>query len=128
MSGSASADALGCNHKKESIMQISVTGQHLDITESLHDYVTSKLEKLERYFDKVTNVHAVLSVEKQRQKIEATIHVNGGNLFADAEDEDMYAAIDALVDKLDRQIKKHKEKLSDHHRSEGLQKKMEVPE
>ena len=109
-------------------MQISVTGQHLDITESLHDYVTSKLEKLERYFDKVTNVHAVLSVEKQRQKIEATIHVNGGNLFADAEDEDMYAAIDALVDKLDRQIKKHKEKLSDHHRSEGLQKKMEVPE
>lgn len=109
-------------------MQISVTGQHLEITDSLHDYVTSKLEKLERYFDKVTNVHAVLSVEKQRQKVEATIHVNGGNLFANAEDEDMYAAIDALVDKLDRQIKKHKEKLSDHHRSEGAQKKMEMPE
>jgi putative sigma-54 modulation protein len=109
-------------------MQISVTGQHLEITDSLRDYVTSKLEKLERYFDKVTNVHAVLTVEKQRQQAEATIHVNGGNLFANAEDEDMYAAIDALVDKLDRQIKKHKEKLSDHHRSEGAQKKTEVPE
>jgi putative sigma-54 modulation protein len=132
MSGSVSAEALDAYQlssiTKESIMQISVTGQHLEITDSLHDYVTSKLEKLERYFDKVTNVHAVLSVEKQRQKIEATIHVNGGNLFADAEDDDMYAAIDALVDKLDRQIKKHKEKLADHHRSEGAQKKTEVPE
>lgn len=97
-------------------MQISVSGQHLDITDSLRNYVTSKLGKLERHFDKVTNVHAVLSVEKQRQKAEATIHINGANLFANAEDENMYAAIDSLTDKLDRQVKKHKEKLSDHHR------------
>ena len=97
-------------------MQISVSGQHLEITESLRDYVTSKLGKLERYFDKVTNVHAILSVEKLRQKAEATIHINGANLFAEAENEDMYAAIDALADKLDRQLKKHKEKRSDHHR------------
>ena len=97
-------------------MQISVTGQHLDITPPLREYVTSKLEKLERHFDKMTNVHAILSVEKLRMKAECTIHINGGNLFANAEDEDMYAAIDALIDKLDRQLKKHKEKRSNHHR------------
>ena len=100
-------------------MQISVTGQQLEITNSLRDYVTSKLERLERHFDKMTNVHAILSVEKLRQKAEATIHINGANLFASAEDEDMYAAIDAMTDKLDRQLKKHKEKRSDHHRGES---------
>ncbi len=100
-------------------MQLNVTGHHVEITSALHDYVASKLEKLERHFDHVTNVHVVLSVEKLRQKAEATISITGNNLFADAEDADMYAAIDALVDKLDRQIKKHKEKLTDHHRTEG---------
>jgi putative sigma-54 modulation protein len=105
---------------KESIMQISLTGQHVEVTTSLHDYVTSKMERLERHFDQVTNVHVVLSVEKQRQKAEATIHVNGATIFADAENEDMYAAIDALVDKLDRQVKKYKEKRSDHHRAESV--------
>ncbi|MBL1277976.1 MAG: ribosome-associated translation inhibitor RaiA [Ectothiorhodospiraceae bacterium] len=97
-------------------MQISVSGQHLEVTDSLREYVISKLSKLERHFDKVTNVHAVLSVEKLRQKAEATIHINGANLFADAEKDNMYAAIDSLSDKLDRQIKRHKEKRSDHHR------------
>jgi putative sigma-54 modulation protein len=97
-------------------MQISVTGHHLDITDSLKDYVSDKFAKLERHFDHVTNVHVILSLEKQRQKAEATMHVSGGNIFADAESEDMYAAIDALTDKLDRQIVKHKEKLTDHHR------------
>ena len=100
-------------------MQLNVTGHHVEITSALHDYVSSKLEKLERHFDHVTNVHVVLSVEKLRQKAEATISITGNNLFADAEDADMYAAIDALIDKLDRQIKKHKEKLTDHHRTEG---------
>lgn len=97
-------------------MQISVSGQHLEVTDSLRDYVTSKLSKLERHFDKVTNVHAILSVEKLRQKAEATVHINGADLFANAENENMYAAIDSLTDKLDRQIIKHKEKRSDHHR------------
>ena len=97
-------------------MQINVSGQHLEVTDSLRDYVTSKFAKLERHFDKVTNIHAVLSVEKLRQKAEATVHINGADLFADAENENMYAAIDSLTDKLDRQIKKHKEKRSDHHR------------
>jgi len=97
-------------------MQINVTGQHLEITDSLRDYVTSKLAKLERHIDTVTKGHVILGVEKQRQKAEATNHINGANLFAEAEAENMYAAIDALTDKLDRQVKKHKEKRSDHHR------------
>ncbi len=97
-------------------MQVNVTGQHLEITDSLHDYVITKLARLERHIDTVTNVHVILSVEKQRQKAEATVHINGANFFADAEAENMYAAIDALIDKLDRQVKKHKEKRSDHHR------------
>ncbi len=101
-------------------MQLNITGHHLDITDALHSYVASKLEKLERHFDHVTNVHVILSVEKTRQKAEATINITGGQLFADVENDDMYAAIDALVDKLDRQIRKHKEKVTDHHRSEGV--------
>ncbi len=111
-------------------MQINVTGQHLDITDSLREYVLSKFDKLERHFDKVTNVHVILSVEKLRQKAEATFHINGADLFANAENENMYAAIDALADKLDRQIKKHKEKRSDHHRgsSAALQASLQEPE
>ncbi|EIJ43672.1 ribosomal subunit interface protein [Beggiatoa alba B18LD] len=100
-------------------MQLTLSGHHIDITPALRNYVTSKIERLERHFDNVTNVHVVLGVEKLRQKAEATLHVSGANLFADAEHEDMYAAIDALTDKLDRQIKKHKEKLKDHHQAEG---------
>jgi putative sigma-54 modulation protein len=95
-------------------MQISLTGHHVDITEALRSYVDSKLERLERHFDQVTNVHVILSVEKLRQKAEATMHVNGADLFADSEQEDMYAAIDGLMDKLDRQVKKHKEKIKSH--------------
>ncbi|MCG8379767.1 MAG: ribosome-associated translation inhibitor RaiA [Proteobacteria bacterium] len=100
-------------------MQINLTGHHIDITDSLKSYVDNKFERLERHFDNITNIHVILTVEKDRQKAEATMHVNRGNLFADDEQDDMYAAIDGLVDKLDRQLKKHKEKLTDHHRAEG---------
>ncbi len=100
-------------------MQVILTGHHIDITDSLRDYVNSKMEKLERHFDSVTDIHVVLTVEKLRHKAEATVHVTGNNIFADQTEEDMYAAIDGLVDKLDRQVKKHKEKLKDHHRSEA---------
>ena len=100
-------------------MQLNLTGHHVDLTEPMRDYVNSKMERLERHFDHVTDVHVVLSVEKTRHKAEATMIVSGGKLFADSVEADMYAAIDALVDKLDRQVKKHKEKLTDHHRSEG---------
>jgi putative sigma-54 modulation protein len=100
-------------------MQLNLTGHHVDLTTPMRDYVNSKMERLERHFDHVTDIHVVLSVEKQRHKAEATMNVSGGTLFADSVQEDMYAAIDSLVDKLDRQVKKHKEKLTDHHRSEG---------
>ncbi|SCZ50624.1 ribosome hibernation-promoting factor, HPF/YfiA family [Thiohalomonas denitrificans] len=100
-------------------MQLNLTGHHVDITPALRDYVSSKLERLERHFDHVTNVHVILTVEKLSQKAEATINITGNQLFANAEDEDMYAAIDALVDKLDRQIRRHKDKVTDHHRDEG---------
>lgn len=109
-------------------MQINITGHHVDLTESLQNYVESKFEKLERHFDNVTNVHVILSVEKLRQKAEATIHISGADLYADSEEEDMYTAIDLLVDKLDRQVKKHKEKLTDHHRSEGGRAKKQPTE
>jgi len=95
-------------------MQISVTGHHIDVTDALKNYVDSKFQRLERHFDQVINVHVVLSVEKLRQKAEASIHVNGTKVFADEVQEDMYAAIDRLVDKLDRQVIKYKEKKSDH--------------
>ena len=101
-------------------MQINVTGHHLAITASLKDYVEGKFQRLERHFEHITQIHVILTVEKERHKAEATLHVNRGNLFADAERQDMYAAIDGLIDKLDRQLKKHKEKLTDHHRGEGL--------
>lgn len=103
-------------------MQLNVTGHHVEITEPLREYVESKLERLSRYFDQVTNVHVILSVEKLRQKAEATLNITGNQLFADSEHEDMYAAIDGLADKLDRQIRKHKEKSTDHHRSNGALK------
>ncbi|MBA1444654.1 MAG: ribosome-associated translation inhibitor RaiA [Chromatiales bacterium] len=108
-------------------MQISLTGHHIDITDSLKDYVDTKLEKLERHFDNVTNVHVILSVEKLRQKAEATLHVNGANVFADSVQEDMYAAIDSLIDKLDRQVIKHKEKLK-NHRGNGVDLKYATEE
>lgn len=104
-------------------MQLNITGHHVDMTDSLHNYVEEKFERLERHFDNVTNVHVILSVEKLRHKAEATIHISGADVYADCEEADMYAAIDALVDKLDRQIKKHKEKQSDHHRGEGRARK-----
>lgn len=95
-------------------MQISITGHHLEVTDSLKSYVETKFQKLERHFDHVTDVHVILGVEKLNQKAEATVHISGAKLFAEDHQEDMYAAIDSLVDKLDRQVKKHKEKISNH--------------
>lgn len=96
-------------------MQVKLTGHHVDITPALKDYLHSKFDRIQRHFDNVTAVNCILTVEKLRHKAEAKIAVRGSTLFADAVEDDMYAAIDGLVDKLDRQIKKHKEKLTDHH-------------
>lgn len=95
-------------------MQINLTGHHVEITDALRSFVNDKFEKLARHFDHINNVHVILSVEKLRQKAEAKLNVNGGELFADSEDSDMYAAIDLLIDKLDRQVKKHKDMLRGH--------------
>lgn len=96
-------------------MQLNISGHHIDITDALRNYAQEKIQKLERHYDHITNAHLVLSVEKMRQRAEATIHVSGAELFADADSEDLYAAIDMLIDKLDRQIIKHKEKTVDRH-------------
>lgn len=95
-------------------MQINITGHHVELTDALNEYVRSKFVRLERHFDNITNVQVTLSVEKQRQKAEANLHLAGGEIFAQAEQEDMYAAIDAMIDKLDRQVIKHKEKMKSH--------------
>ena len=97
-------------------MQIDLSGHHVEITDSLRSYVSEKVGRLEKHFERVTDTHVVLSVEKKAQKAEATIHVKGNKIFAHAENDDMYAAIDALADKLDRQIIKHKEKIQKHPR------------
>ena len=95
-------------------MQINLTGHHMDITPAIRSFVNEKFDRLQRHFDHITNIHVILTVEKDRHQAEATVHVNRGNLFADSENDDMYAAIDSLIDKLDRQILKHKEKLNRH--------------
>lgn len=100
-------------------MQINLTGHHVDVTDALKNYVDGKFERLERHFDQVINVHVILTVEKLRQKAEATININGANVFADAVHEDMYAAIDGLIDKLDRQVIKYKEKKHNHRGGNG---------
>ena len=95
-------------------MQINFTGHRLEVTPAIRQYALEKLEKLERHFDKITSVNVIFDVEKLRQIVEATVHVAKGELHASSESEDMYASIDSLVDKLDRQLIKHKEKLKNH--------------
>tara|TARA_B110000008_G_scaffold187704_1_gene186469 strand:+ start:36 stop:323 length:288 start_codon:yes stop_codon:yes gene_type:complete len=95
-------------------MQINIQGHHVVLTDSMQDYVRTKFDKLERFFDHINSVQVVLKVEKINQIAEATLHINQGEIHATATDESMYAAIDSLVDKLVRQLNKHKEKLSSH--------------
>lgn len=95
-------------------MQINLSGHHVEITDSLRDFVNTKFAKLERHFDHINNVHVVLNVEKHNQIAEATLHLNGGEIHAKSDNQDMYAAIDSLIDKLDRQVLKHKDKLKQH--------------
>ena len=96
-------------------MQLNVSGHHVEVTDSLREYVVSKIEKIARHFDLVSDVQCILTVEKLRHKAEATAKVNGGTIHCEHTEEDMYAAIDGLVDKLERRVRKYKEKLGDHH-------------
>ena len=100
-------------------MQLNVTGHHVEVTESMRGYVEKKLERIGRHYDQVLDVHCILTVEKLRQKAEATLHLRGTAIHTEATDENMYAAIDILTDKIDRCLKKHKEKVSDHHAAEA---------
>ncbi len=97
-------------------MQITISGHHVDVTDALKDYVKSRLEKLGRHHDRITSTNVILSVDKLVQKAEASVHVSGKEFFANSESNDLYAAIDLLADKLDRQLIKYKEKLRNHHR------------
>ncbi len=105
-------------------MQMNVSGHHIEITDALRQYVESKMERLERHCELVSDIHCILSVEKLRHKAEAKVNVNGDTVFAEATQEDMYAAIDGLVDKLDRRVRKHKEKLIDHHARDSVKRKL----
>jgi putative sigma-54 modulation protein len=100
-------------------MQLTLTGHHVDITPALRGYVEKKMERITRHFEQVLDLHCVLTVEKLRHKAEATMHVSGHAIHADATESNMYAAIDLMTDKLDRSLMKHKEKRRDHHAAES---------
>ena len=102
-------------------MNLTISGHHLEVTPALRSYVTSKLDRITRHFDQVVDVRVLLSVEKQlkdkdaRQRAECNIHVKGSDMFAESAHADLYAAVDELVDKLDRQVVRHKNRITDHH-------------
>ncbi|MET0311991.1 MAG: ribosome-associated translation inhibitor RaiA [Burkholderiaceae bacterium] len=101
-------------------MNLTISGHHLEVTPALRTYVTNKLDKLTRHFDQIVDVKVILTVEKlreseRRQRAECNIHVKGNDMFAESAHSDLYAAVDDLVDKLDRQVVKHKGKLQAHH-------------
>ena len=105
-------------------MQITVSGHQVEITEPLRDYVAEKIGRLEKHLDGVINIKVVLHVQKNLHKAEATLHAPGTTLHANAEGMDMYAAIDALAAKLDRQMLRHRGKTANHHRGEESLKKL----
>lgn len=106
-------------------MNLNLTGNHLDITPAIRDYVLAKLDRVTRHFDHVIEVNVVLSVDKLRHKIEANLHARGKDIHAEAIEAGMYAAIDVLADRLDRQVLKHKEK-QNGHRHDGAVIKRDI--
>ncbi|MDX9717000.1 ribosome hibernation-promoting factor, HPF/YfiA family [Thauera sp. WH-2] len=96
-------------------MNLNITGHHVEVTPAIRDYVTSKLDRVIRHFDNVTSVAVILSVEKLKQKAEVTLHVRGKDIFVESDDADLYAAIDSMTDKLDRQVQKYKQKMAEHN-------------
>ncbi len=101
-------------------MNLTISGHHLEVTPAIKEYVLTKLERVTRHFDQVVDITVLLCVEKPadkelRQRAEVTLHVKGKDIFAECAAEDLYAAIDQLMDKLDRQVVRHKSKVQDHH-------------
>ncbi len=103
-------------------MNLHLTGHHVEITPAIRQYVVSKLERINRHFDHVIDVNVIMTVEKLDQKIEANVHVSGKDIHVRCNDGDMYAAIDALIDKLDRQVIKHKERFQVNRHSPGIKR------
>lgn len=95
-------------------MQINITGHHVEVTPALRAYVTEKLQRIARHFDQVTSINVILNVEKLQQQAEATVNAAGRTIFAAESAMDMYASIDKLVDKLDRQVRRYKDRITDH--------------
>src|SRR5687768_17132605 len=100
-------------------MNLHLTGHHVEITPAIREYVTAKLARIERHFDHVIDVNVIMTVEKLDQKIEANVHLSGKDIHVQAHEGDMYAAIDGLIDKLDRQVIRHKERFDVKH-SQGI--------
>ena len=96
-------------------MQMNISGHHVELTPALRAYVTEKLQRLSKHFDHLISVDVILKVEKLDQMAEANVKAAGRTIFADASANDMYAAIDALSDKLDRQVRRYKQRLRDNH-------------
>ncbi len=107
-------------------MNLTITGHHLEVTPAIRGYVEDKMERITRHFDQVIDVTVILAVEKLIHKAEVNLHVRGKDIFVESTDADMYAAIDSLADKLDRQVVKHKEKSGDVHREAGGMKRQSV--
>ncbi len=103
-------------------MNLQLTGHHVEITPSIRDYVLTKLERINRHFEQVIDVSVIMSVQKLDQTIEATVHLSGKDIHVAVHDADMYAAIDGLVDKLDRQIIRHKEKFQENRHGGGIKR------
>ena len=98
-------------------MNFSVSGHHLEVTPAIRSYVENKLERVARHFDHVIDAHVILSVSKLRQKAEVTLRVRGKDLHCESEEDDLYAAIDLMIDKLDRQVLRHKDRVKTHGRA-----------
>ena len=101
-------------------MNLTISGHHLDVTPALREYVLTKLERVTRHFDQVVDVNVLLAIDKskekdRRQRAEVTLHVKGRDIFCEQSHEDLYAAIDQLMDKLDRQVVRHKDRTQEHH-------------
>ncbi len=106
-------------------MNLQISGHHLEVSPAIRDYVSQKLEKVTRHFDHVIDIHVVLSVEKLNQKAEVTLHVPGKDIFVESIDPNLYAAVDDITDKLDRQVQKYKPKLQDHGRGHNVASHLE---
>ena len=108
-------------------MNVQVSGHYVEVTQPIRDYVLSKLERVQRHFDQVIEINVVLSVQKLRHKAEISVHMPGKDIHVESDDADMYAAIDLMMDKLDRQIIKHKQKAYAHPH-DALKRKAEAEE